>query len=98
MHCNRGQIFAPLAQSLLKHADGAGSFAISSRGRAGHGHHVSSHKLAGLFPGAEIVDNFTITGNSLGDQQWSGYIPVTMTAKNGSIVNTGAYGYNNGSW
>eukprot|EP00891_Asterochloris_glomerata_P007381 jgi/Astpho2/7381/Aster-01970 len=48
--------------------------------------------------GAEIVDNFTITGNSLGDQNWSGYIPVTATASNGSIVNTGAYGYNNGSW
>ena len=61
-------------------------------------HHLSSHQLAGLFSGAEIVDNFTISGNSLGDQEWSGYIPVTTTATNGSIVNTGAYGYNNGSW
>ena len=59
---------------------------------------MGSHQLAGLSPGAEIVDNFTISGNSLGDQQWSGYIPVTTTAQNGSIVNTGAYGYNNGSW
>ncbi len=59
---------------------------------------MSSYQLAGLLPGAEIVDNFTISGNSLGDQEWSGYVPVTTIADNGSIVNTGEYGFNNGSW
>ena len=44
------------------------------------------------------MENFTIMGNSLGDMEWSGYIPVTSTADNGSVIETGAYGYNNGSW
>lgn len=37
-------------------------------------------------------------GNSLGDVEWSGYVPVTTTADNGSVIETGQYGYNNGSW
>ena len=48
--------------------------------------------------GATIVENFTIMGNSLGDQEWSGYIPITSTHDNGTVYNTGAFGYNNGSW
>ena len=44
------------------------------------------------------MDNFTITGNSLGDQDWSGYIPITSTHDNGTVYNTGAFGFNNGSW
>lgn len=48
--------------------------------------------------GATIVENFTITGNSLGDQEWSGYIPITSTYDNGTVYDTGAFGYNNGSW
>lgn len=48
--------------------------------------------------GATIVDNFTIVGNSLGDQNWTGFIPVTTTAPNGSLITTGASGFNNGSW
>jgi len=37
-------------------------------------------------------------GNSLGDAPWSGYIPITDTYDNGTVYNTSAYGYNNGSW
>lgn len=48
--------------------------------------------------GATIVENFTIMGNSLGDVEWSGLIPVITTADNGSVIETGQYGYNNGSW
>lgn len=48
--------------------------------------------------GATVVENFTITGNSLGDQDWSGYIPITSTYDNGTVYNTGAFGFNNGSW
>ncbi len=48
--------------------------------------------------GATIVQNFTIMGNSLGDAPWSGYIPITDTYDNGTVYNTSAYGYNNGSW
>lgn len=51
-----------------------------------------------MFAGATIVQNFTITGNSLGDMPWSGYIPITSTHANGTVYDTGAYGYNNGSW
>ncbi|KAL3161962.1 hypothetical protein ABBQ38_009042 [Trebouxia sp. C0009 RCD-2024] len=48
--------------------------------------------------GATVVENFTIVGNSLGDKEWSGYIPITSTADNGTVYNTGAFGFNNGSW
>ncbi|KAL0042039.1 hypothetical protein WJX77_001435 [Trebouxia sp. C0004] len=48
--------------------------------------------------GATIVQNFAIMGNSLGDAPWSGYIPITDTYDNGTVYNTSAYGYNNGSW
>ena len=48
--------------------------------------------------GATIVQNFKITGNSLGDAPWSGYIPITDSYDNGTVYNTSAYGYNNGSW
>jgi len=48
--------------------------------------------------GATVVQNFTIMGNSLGDAPWSGYIPITDTYDNGTVYNTSAYGYNNGSW
>ncbi|KAL3141374.1 hypothetical protein ABBQ32_004954 [Trebouxia sp. C0010 RCD-2024] len=48
--------------------------------------------------GATVVENFTITGNSLGDQEWSGYIPITSTYDNGTVYDTGAFGFNNGSW
>lgn len=44
------------------------------------------------------MENFTIVGNSLGDMEWSGYIPVTTTADNGSVIETGQFGFNNGSW
>lgn len=58
------------------------------------------HAVEGLpgCAGATIVQNFTVMGNSLGDQEWSGYIPITSTYDNGTVYNTGAFGYNNGSW
>ena len=53
----------------------------------------------GVPAGATIVQNFTIMGNSLGDAPWSGYIPITgVHSNNGTVYNTTAYGYNNGSW
>ncbi len=59
--------------------------------------HVSS-SLCVCHAGAVIVENFTIMGNSLGDQEWSGYIPITSNYDNGTVYDTGEYGYNNGSW
>ncbi len=37
-------------------------------------------------------------GLLLGDAPWSGYIPITDTYDNGTVYNTSAHGYNNGSW
>eukprot|EP00891_Asterochloris_glomerata_P007203 jgi/Astpho2/7203/Aster-01521 len=71
---------------------------LEAGGRVEELSYMSGRNLLNQVHGAEIVDNFTISGNSLGDQEWSGYVPVTTIADNGSIVNTGEYGFNNGSW
>ena len=89
----------PSAHPLPIHANAVAALPPAATFRPGQFiYHVSLHQLTGLLTGAEIVDNFTISGNSLGDQEWSGYVPVTTIADNGSIVNTGEYGFNNGSW